>query len=154
MTRRIIVAPLLLGAVTLAIAACGSDDNNDSSSSSASTPASTPAAPASTTPATSGGGASTFDLTATEGGSTAFGFDPKDGTAKAGNVTLTLDNPSSNQAPHAIAIEGNGIDKDGTTAQPGGKSTVTVDLKPGKYEYYCPVGGHRQAGMQGELVVK
>jgi uncharacterized cupredoxin-like copper-binding protein len=35
----------------------------------------------------------------------------------------------------------------------GGKSTVTVDLKPGKYTFYCPVPGHRQAGMQGTLTV-
>jgi plastocyanin len=29
---------------------------------------------------------------------------------------------------------------------------VTVDLKPGKYKYYCPVGTHKQT-MKGTLTV-
>jgi uncharacterized cupredoxin-like copper-binding protein len=31
---------------------------------------------------------------------------------------------------------------------------VTVDLKPGKYEFYCPVDSHKQAGMTGTLTVQ
>jgi uncharacterized cupredoxin-like copper-binding protein len=30
---------------------------------------------------------------------------------------------------------------------------VTVDLKPGKYAFYCSVPGHRQGGMQGTLAI-
>jgi uncharacterized cupredoxin-like copper-binding protein len=63
-----------------------------------------------------------------------------------------MDNPSS--LPHAVAIEGNGVDEDGNTVQKGGTSTVSADLKPGKYEFYCPVDGHKQAGMVGDLTVK
>jgi uncharacterized cupredoxin-like copper-binding protein len=29
-----------------------------------------------------------------------------------------------------------------------------VNLKPGKYGFYCPIDHHRQMGMEGELVVK
>ena len=60
-------------------------------------------------------------------------------------------NPSP--VPHAIAIEGNGVDKDGQTVATGGHSTVTVDLKPGTYSFYCPVPGHEAAGMKGTLTV-
>ena len=63
-----------------------------------------------------------------------------------------MDNPAS--VPHGVAVEGNGVDKDGAVVNKGGKSTVTVALKPGKYTFYCPVPGHRQAGMQGTLTVK
>jgi uncharacterized cupredoxin-like copper-binding protein len=34
-----------------------------------------------------------------------------------------------------------------------GKASVTADLKPGTYDFYCPVDGHRQAGMAGKLTV-
>jgi uncharacterized cupredoxin-like copper-binding protein len=38
--------------------------------------------------------------------------------------------------------------------QPGKTSTLTVNLKPGKYEYYCPFDSHKAAGMTGTLTVK
>jgi uncharacterized cupredoxin-like copper-binding protein len=61
-------------------------------------------------------------------------------------------NPS--QIPHGVAVEGHGVDKDGQIVQHGGNSTVSVTLKPGKYTFYCPVPGHRQAGMVGTLTVQ
>jgi uncharacterized cupredoxin-like copper-binding protein len=63
-------------------------------------------------------------------------------------------NPKGDSLPHGIAIEGKGVDKDGNVVQPGGTSTVTVALKPGTYTYYCPVPGHRKAGMEGTLTVQ
>jgi plastocyanin len=71
--------------------------------------------------------------------------------AKHGKVTITMTNPSG--ISHAIAVEGHGVDKDGKTVGKGGKSTVTVTLKKGKYTFYCPVDGHRAAGMKGTLTV-
>jgi plastocyanin len=78
-------------------------------------------------------------------------FDTKSLKAKAGTVTLSMSNPSS--FPHGISVQGNGVDKDGKVVQHGGTSTVTAKLKPGTYTFYCPVPGHRQAGMQGTLTV-
>jgi uncharacterized cupredoxin-like copper-binding protein len=146
-------AALCAALATLAVAGCGSDDKSSSSSSSGgATPTDTTAQKApKPAPAGGGGGASTnLKLSADESGQ--LKFDKSSLSAKAGNVTITMDNPSPVQ--HAVAIEGNGLDKDGKTVGMGGVSTVTAALKPGKYEFYCPVDGHKAAGMKGELTVK
>jgi plastocyanin len=145
---------LVCGAAAAALAVAGCGGGGSSSSSSASStpaPASTPAA-ATSTPAqtTAGGGGQALKISADAGG--ALKFNTKTLSAKAGKVTITMANPS--QLPHGVAVEGNGVDKDGKVVQNGGNSTVTVTLKPGKYTFYCPVPGHRQAGMQGTLTVK
>ena len=75
-------------------------------------------------------------------------------TVTHGKVTLVMKNPSGSGKPHAVAVEGKGIDKDGKTVQPGGTSKVTVTLKKGTYEFYCPVDGHEAAGMEGKISVK
>jgi uncharacterized cupredoxin-like copper-binding protein len=72
-------------------------------------------------------------------------------SAKHGKITVVMKNPSG--LPHAIAVEGHGVDKDGKTVQKGGASKVTVMLKKGTYEFYCPVDGHKAAGMKGKLVI-
>jgi plastocyanin len=78
-------------------------------------------------------------------------FNVKTLHAKHGKVTLRMSNPSS--LPHAIAVEGHGVDKDGKQVGRGGTSTITVSLKKGRYTFYCPVPGHRAAGMKGTLIV-
>jgi uncharacterized cupredoxin-like copper-binding protein len=71
--------------------------------------------------------------------------------ARHGKITLKMSNPSSFK--HGIAVEGHGVDKDGKIVSKGGTSTVTVTLKKGKYEFYCPVPGHKAGGMKGTLTV-
>jgi uncharacterized cupredoxin-like copper-binding protein len=69
-----------------------------------------------------------------------------------GTYTFTMDNVG--HATHAIEIEGPGIDHaKSSTAGPGGKATLTVTLKPGSYELWCPVGNHKQAGMDTTITV-
>ena len=36
----------------------------------------------------------------------------------------------------------------------GGSAKLTVELEPGEYKVYCPVGNHEQAGMVGTLTVR
>jgi len=99
--------------------------------------------------ATASSGAGQLKLTADPGG--ALKFDKTSLTTKPGQTTIVLDNPSS--VPHAIEVEGKGVEEEGETVEKGGVSKVTVDLKPGEYEYYCPVDGHKEAGMEGTLKV-
>jgi plastocyanin len=84
--------------------------------------------------------------------STALKFNKSRLSARAGRVTLVMSNPSG--ISHAIAVEGKGVDKDGRTVGKGGTSRVSVRLKKGTYEFYCPVDGHKAAGMEGKLIVK
>jgi plastocyanin len=129
----------------LVVAGCGGDDEKPASSSkSDSTPT-----PTATEAAASGGGGENITLAADK---SALKFDKSALEAKAGKVTLTMDNPSD--IPHAVAIEGNGVDVDGKTVGKGEKSVASADLKPGTYTFYCPVPGHEEAGMKGKLTVK
>jgi uncharacterized cupredoxin-like copper-binding protein len=137
--RRTAAVAALVAAGTLA--ACGGGGNDDEA------PA---AAPKAAAPAAGGG---TVDrLSAAADG--ALAFDTTTLSAKAGKVTLRMANPQGSGQPHGISIEGAGVDADGTTVDPGGTATVTATLKAGRYTFYCPVPGHRQAGMQGTLTVR
>jgi len=125
---------LILLAVVLALAGCGGDDDE---SGGAATPE----------PAAAAGGVLT--LTADAGG--AIAWEPGELTAPAGSVSIELVNDSS--VPHAVEVEGNGVEEESETVT-GANTTLTVDLEPGEYTYYCPVGDHRDQGMEGALTVE
>jgi plastocyanin len=36
----------------------------------------------------------------------------------------------------------------------GGSESKKIDLKPGKYTFYCSITGHRAQGMEGTLTVR
>jgi|SRR3954447_16723925 len=135
---------LMLAVAALALAGCGSSKKETPASTSTPTPTAT-----ATTGGASASGGQVIKLAADP---SALKFDKSTLTAKAGTVTLKMSNPSG--LPHAVSVEGNGVDKDGNTVMKGGTSTVTAKLKPGTYTFYCPVDGHRQAGMQGKLTVQ
>lgn len=121
-------------AFAVALAGCGDDGESGGGGSSSSS---------------SGGGGQTLALAAPEDG--ALKFDKTELTAKAGKVTIDFDNPST--VPHAVEIEGGGVEEESDTVA-GGKSSVTADLEAGTYEFYCPVGNHREEGMEGTLTVE
>lgn len=81
---------------------------------------------------------------------TSFEFDPDEITVTAGeDVAIVL---SSDDILHDFAVDGLDVhvaaDR-GETAEGG----LRVD-EPGEYTFYCTVTGHREAGMEGTLVVE
>jgi plastocyanin len=135
---------LVLVAGVLTAAGCGGDDD-DSGSSGSSGGTGTESDSGSSS---SSGGGETLTVTADPGG--AISWDKTELNAKAGKVTLKLVNQSS--VPHAIEVEGNGVEEETETVT-GKDAEVTVDLKAGEYEYYCPVGNHKET-MKGTLTVE
>ena len=135
-------------ALVLALAGCGGDDESSSSGGGAATATATPASQ-SGGGGGGGGAGETIALAAPEDGS--LKFDKSELQAKAGTVTIDFSNPSD--VPHAVEIEGNGAAAKSDTVT-GADTSVTADLQPGEYKFFCPVGNHRQAGMEAKLTVK
>jgi plastocyanin len=135
-------------ALAIALAGCGGDDEETSTGTGVAQDTNT--GTASETPPPASGETTELKISADPGG--ALAFDKDSLSAKAGEVTITMDNPSS--LPHAVGIEGNGVDTEGEVVDKGGTSTATATLEAGTYEYYCPVPGHTEGGMKGELTVE
>jgi hypothetical protein len=74
-------------------------------------------------------------------------------TVAEGVITLTVDNTGS--IPHALEVEGQGIEQRSPLIQPGSSATLSLTLKAGNYEVYCPVGddSHKKLGMETHLKV-
>ncbi len=83
---------------------------------------------------------------------TEFAFDPADVTLD-GAGTYVFDAENSGDAPHALEIEGNGVEAATDVVPPGQSAELRVDLEPGTYRMYCPVGNHEALGMVGTLTV-
>jgi uncharacterized cupredoxin-like copper-binding protein len=151
MNRKLLA--MALAAAALALGACGDDDEDNADSAGAGTTATTTDDTAPTTESGSaGGGGGATELTNDADPSGELKFEKSELEAPAGKVTITMNNPSA--LPHAIEIEGNGVEEEGETVQKGGKSVVSAELKPGEYKFYCPVPGHEEGGMVGTLTVK
>jgi plastocyanin len=79
--------------------------------------------------------------------------------AQPGAVTIEMANMSG--VSHNIAVEAGENGATQKTAPLGassfitkGSTSVTVNLRPGKYTFFCEAPGHRAAGMYGTLTVK
>jgi plastocyanin len=55
-------------------------------------------------------------------------------TLKAGKYTFVISDKAS---IHSFVLEGPGVERDITTVPFTGTKTVTVQLRKGKYKYYC-----------------
>jgi uncharacterized cupredoxin-like copper-binding protein len=82
-------------------------------------------------------------------GSTTLNQGNGDAPLKAGSVTFDIKNVGTIQ--HAFEIQGQGIDQKTSNINPGASTTLTVTLKAGKYQVWCPIPGHKQAGMWGSV---
>jgi plastocyanin len=73
--------------------------------------------------------------------------------ARAGIVEIKLTNRG--KVPHSLEIEGpHGETKLPRALDPGQAGALTVKLdKPGRYQWYCPIDGHRGLGMRGQITV-
>jgi len=141
--RKLAILASALVVAALALTACGGDDDDDDSSAATST--------STTTQAQGGGGGETLKVTADPGGQLAF--EEKSLSAKAGQVTIDFDNPSSTD--HDVTIEDQGgTEVAATDIIADDTATANADLQPGSYTFFCSVDGHREAGMEGPLTVK
>jgi uncharacterized cupredoxin-like copper-binding protein len=81
---------------------------------------------------------------------------------KPGTYAFKAENMGSTE--HALEIDGKGVKSKGgevgeakleQNLNPGQNGVLTVTFQePGTYEMYCPVFGHRLAGMKGKVVIK
>jgi plastocyanin len=96
------------------------------------------------------GAAGDLQLTTPEDGTLAFDTDALD--ARAGEVTINLDNPAT--VEHDVAIEADGEEIAKSDLVSEGSTSVSAELEPGEYVFYCSVPGHREGGMEGTLTVE
>ena len=67
-------------------------------------------------------------------------------TIPSGPMTLNIAN--GGKEDHSFVIEGNGYHAALTEPlKRGDRTTLDIDLKPGTYQVYCPVDGHKGKGM-------
>jgi hypothetical protein len=72
---------------------------------------------------------------------------------KAGGYRFEVQNQG--QIQHDLTIDGDGVKGAKTPLIAAGKSAaLPVELKPGKYTFFCSVPGHEQAGMKLEVTVQ
>ena len=154
------LSALTLAVGLLALAGCGSSSSTTSSS------ASTPTTPAATTTTTAAAPKTPTTSSSTSSTSSAsqtlaleanpegqLKYNKTALTAKAGKVSIDFTNKSP--LGHNMTIESSSGETVGATPTfQGGSKTLSVELKPGTYKFFCSVPGHRMAGMEGTLTVK
>ncbi len=141
--RKLALLVALAAVAPLALAACGGDD--DGGTTSAATTSTT------TTQAAGGGGGAggTLSLAADP---TQLAYDTTSLDGKAGKVTIDLDNPSA--TGHDVCVKDTSDKEIGCSdVVQQSNTSLSVNLKPGTYTFYCSVPGHEAAGMEGTLNV-
>lgn len=118
----------LLVLLSLALAACGSDSEPEEA-------------------ASAGGDGAAVEIVLTD-----FALEPASLSLDPGSYTLTVVNDG--ESMHGLKVDGPGGEFETGELQPGDTAELAVDLsEPGEYELTCPVGDHRERGMEGTLTV-
>ena len=72
--------------------------------------------------------------------------------AKPSRIGLSIKNGGT--IDHALEVRSSRGEVRTAAITPGGTAKLEVVLpKPGRYEWYCPIDGHRARGMRGTIVV-
>ena len=113
---------------------------------------------------TSGGSSTSIRVTLSE-----FKINPSATTAASGSVTFMVTNDGkathefvvlrTDKAAGALPVTGGKASEAGNIGEtgdlaPGESKTVTLDLKPGHYDFICNLPGHYMAGMQEGFEVR
>jgi len=77
------------------------------------------------------------------------GSDPR--VPRAGLVAFEATNDGL--VRHALAVDGPAGQVRTPTLSPGERATIAVQLPPGTYKWYCPLGDHERRGMVGRVRV-
>jgi len=142
MTRRRV---LVTGASVVGVGIAGAIGASAASQTPA-TPGASPSASPSASPGASPAAGSEVELDAID-----INWKPKEITIAA-NTDAKIKVVNKGVLQHNLAIDGLKIK---SKLLNGGESeTVTINAKAGTYEFYCPVPGHKEAGMVGKLIVK
>jgi plastocyanin len=113
----------------LLLGACGSDDGDDESGQ----------------PAGGDGGALEFVLTD-------FAIEPPSGPVEPGAYTARVVNEGG--VVHALKVDGPAGEVETPQIDPGESAELELNLtEAGEYELTCPVGDHRERGMEAALQV-
>ena len=140
----------VLAVALAALTACsdGGEDAVGTATTSAAAPTSSAVETGSAAP-TSADPAESRTVTATEG---EMFIELSTEEFAAGSYTFEVVHDGS--ATHDFVVERDGEDVTGTDSiAPGTSTTLTVDLEPGEYVFYCSVGNHRAMGMEVTVTV-
>lgn len=142
---------LVLALVSAALVACGGDDDSATTTTEETPAGATSESGGEKGGGNEGGGGASVEFEADPGGDLAY--TTTEASTEAGEVTVDFKNPQG--LSHDVAIEDSKGETVGKTEIIGeGETSETVNLKAGKYTFYCSVPGHREAGMEGTLTVK
>jgi plastocyanin len=145
-------AAVILAAAALALAGCGEDKEgsvNVEGGTSTTGPSTSGTAPTATTEVPPvGAPVATINLEETD-----FELAPKNPLITKPGIVL-IEATNAGKVPHAIEVEGPDGEEETPVIAPGKKANLKVDLsKDGTYTWYCPVGDHRERGMEGKITV-